>query len=84
MSRSREELVQHLRTRFGESTDPGRVIDALFEEGALDDVLARRFIIRVEFAQRYCRSDRSARSIQEDLASEYGLGRTTVLHIVGQ
>ena len=84
MSRSREELVQHLRTRFGENTDPGRVIDALFEEGALDDVLARRFVVRTEFSKRYSSSDRSARCIQEELADEYGLTRVGVFLIVGK
>ena len=84
MSRSREELVAHLRTRFGEKADPAMIVDALFGGYALDDSLPRRYVVRVEFERRYATTDKSARQVQEDIAFEYGLGRTTVVDILGR
>ena len=84
MTRARAELIEHLRAKFGENADPAIVIDALFEEGVLDDVLACRYNIRMEFVKRYSTTDKSARAIHEDLAFEYGLSRTGVAFIIGQ
>ena len=84
MTRARAELIEHLRTKFGENADPAIVIDALFEEGVLDDVLARRYNIRMEFVRRYSTTDKSARTIHEDLAFEYSLTREGVGKIIGK
>ena len=73
----REELKQRVRGMSAE-----QAVDALFDRGALDGVLARRFLVSVEYERRYMSSDESARSIHEDLGAEYGLTRQQVHNVV--
>lgn len=70
---SLEKLKEKLK---GKTAD--EAVDLLFQKGALDHHLARRYVIVDEFEMRYSTSDASAREVQEDLAFEHGVSRSSI------
>lgn len=73
-----DQLKERLRGKTAEEA-----VDALFDKGALDHHLARRYVIADEYAQRLGSTDGTPRSVQEDIADEFGVCRKTVHNYVG-
>lgn len=80
MSKNRDLLIRHLSERTG--VDATAIVDALYSTGALDDVLARRHVVISEFMRLYVTTDKSERSIMEDVGYAFGLSRIRVLQMV--
>ena len=53
-------------------------VDILANTGALDHTLARRCIIVEEFEHRYATTSHCSKRVQEDIAEEFGVSRSTV------
>lgn len=82
MSKVRERLEQALREQVGETADPAKVLDALYQLGVVDDVLCRRGAVKVEFRRRYSKTRLCGREVMLDIADEFGLTRQGVHHIL--
>jgi len=82
MTTVQRKMIEDLRATLGEQADPAAVVERLYQSGVMDDIMARRYVVRREFVLRYSGTEKSARCIHEDLAGEYGLTRRGVTFIV--
>ena len=73
MSKAKEELISLLRERLGTCADPTDVVDQLFNTGAMDDSLARRSVMFMQFVRAYANSDKSAYMVKREIGEEYGI-----------
>lgn len=80
MSKVRKELEDEIRQAFGE--DGVRAIRYLFDMGTLDDVLARRHVLKTQFFLRLLNTNVGVYDACQHLADEYGMHERTVRLIV--
>lgn len=73
-----EQLKERLHGKTAEEA-----VDALARTGALDHTLARRCIIVEEFEHRFGTTGHCSKRVQEDIAEEFGLSRSTVRRYLG-
>lgn len=76
-------FVDQLKERMrGKSAE--EAIEALAKRGAIDDHLARKFIVIEEYEHRYGNSDATTTSVRGDLAFEFGLSEEAVRTYTGR
>lgn len=80
----RKRIKDDVLNKFGPMADPQRVIDYLYENGTLDDVLARKHMIRVELFRRLLTENIRMIQIEEDLAEDFGCTRQFVNHLANK
>lgn len=80
MSKVRRELEEEIGKSFGD--DGVRAIRYLFDMGTLDDVLARRHVIKTQFFLRMLEGEHGIYDVCQHLADEYGMNERTVRLIV--
>lgn len=78
----KKKLIADVEAKFGPGS--GRVIDYLYEQGTLDDILARRHMLKVEFFYRMLTTRTIPNQIYEDLAEDFGVTRPCVYTTVGK
>ena len=78
MTTVQRKMIEDLRATLGEQADPAAVVERLYESGVMDDIMARRYVVKLEFVLRYGTNEKSARRTHEDIANDYGLTRTGV------
>lgn len=79
MSKMKEALKRDVMDRFGEGA--AKCIEYLFENGVLDDGLARRHIVKVEVFKRMMNTRTDEKQIHSDVGEDVGLGMTGVYKI---
>lgn len=84
MTKVQRKMIEDLRETLGEKADPAEVVQRLYESGAIDDIMARRYVVKREFVRRYTSTDMCAHHVHEQLADEYGLTTRGVLFIVSR
>lgn len=82
MSRVKEELIKDLTQKFGAHAGP--MVEYLFDMGILDDVLARKHVVKVEVFRRMTASTTPERTIHEQVGWDYGLTRQRIHQLIGK
>jgi hypothetical protein len=80
----KKKLIADVRDKFGANSDPGKVIEYLYEQGTLDDVLAEGHMIKVDLFHRLMNTDLVKVQIEQDLAEDYGCSRQFVNHLANK
>lgn len=78
----KKKMIADVREKFGMNVDPAKVIEYLYENETLDDVLARKHLLKTEFFDRMLKTDHCISQIQEDLATDFSVDRTWVNKLV--
>ena len=53
MTTVQRKMIEDLRATLGEQADPAAVVERLYESGVMDDIMARRYVVKLEFVLRY-------------------------------
>lgn len=77
----KKKLIADVRDKFGEQG--AAVVEYLFEMGTLDEILARKHVVRAEMFNRLLTTKRSKRQLEEDIAEDCGITRDRVFQLVG-
>ena len=79
MSKAMADARRRIVAIYGE--EAGRVLDHLVVMGVLDDVLARRYVLRSEYFHKMRIDSRRETAILLELSDEWGVSREGIMHI---
>ena len=79
MSKMSDQMRADIASKFG--PDGAKVFDYLIDMDTLDDILARRHMVKVKLAERMVETPDNLTQIWEDLADEYCMSYHYVRYI---
>ena len=75
----KDQMRADIASKFGE--DAALAVDYLFDMDTLDDILARRHMVKVKLSERMLNTSEQLTQIWEDLAEEYCMSFHNVRYI---